>query len=57
MWKLQVVYGIGAENKSYKELLRMKPKAKIPASRVITLKAEEVVSRCVFSLFHGLNQT
>ncbi|XP_012786741.3 nuclear GTPase SLIP-GC [Ochotona princeps] len=41
MWKLQVVYGIGAENKSYEELLRMKPKAKIPASRVITLKAEE----------------
>lgn len=42
--KLQVVYGMGAENKSYKELLRAKPKAKIPTSRVITLKAEEVVS-------------
>nr|XP_051687746.1 nuclear GTPase SLIP-GC isoform X2 [Oryctolagus cuniculus] len=41
MCKLQVVYGMGAENKSYKELLRAKPKAKIPTSRIITLKAEE----------------
>ncbi|XP_047407529.1 nuclear GTPase SLIP-GC [Sciurus carolinensis] len=39
--KLQVVYGAGAERKDYEDLLRAKPKGKIPTSRVITLKAEE----------------
>ncbi|KAG8506317.1 Nuclear GTPase SLIP-GC [Galemys pyrenaicus] len=39
--KLQALYGHGAERRSYKELLRAKPKEKVPASRVITLKAEE----------------
>ncbi|XP_054431894.1 nuclear GTPase SLIP-GC [Pteronotus mesoamericanus] len=41
IWKLQMLYGDGAERKDYKELLRAKPKGKIPNSRVITLKAEE----------------
>ncbi|XP_008064704.1 nuclear GTPase SLIP-GC [Carlito syrichta] len=41
VWKLQMVYGNGAEIKSYEELLRAKPKGKIPTSRIITLKAEE----------------
>ncbi|XP_011542828.1 nuclear GTPase SLIP-GC isoform X4 [Homo sapiens] len=40
-WKLQMIYGNGAESKNYEELLRAKPKRKIPTSRVITLKAEE----------------
>lgn len=41
IWKLRMVYGTGAERKNYEELLRAKPKGKIPTSRVITLKAEE----------------
>ncbi|XP_049721639.1 nuclear GTPase SLIP-GC [Elephas maximus indicus] len=41
IWKLQVLYGNGAESKNYEELLRAKPKGKIPTSRIITLKAEE----------------
>ncbi|XP_043845901.1 nuclear GTPase SLIP-GC [Dromiciops gliroides] len=41
IWKLQVLYGNGAERKTYEELLRAQPRAKIPASRVITLKGEE----------------
>ncbi|XP_074144511.1 nuclear GTPase SLIP-GC isoform X2 [Sminthopsis crassicaudata] len=41
IWKLQVLYGNGAERKSYEELLRAKPRAKIPASRIITFKGEE----------------
>ncbi|XP_047616854.1 nuclear GTPase SLIP-GC [Phacochoerus africanus] len=41
IWKLQMLYGPGAERKSYEELLRAKPIGKIPPSRVITLKAEE----------------
>ncbi|XP_029801387.1 nuclear GTPase SLIP-GC isoform X1 [Suricata suricatta] len=41
IWKLQIVYGNGAERKNYEELLRAKPKGKIPTSRIITLKAEE----------------
>ncbi|XP_045391497.1 nuclear GTPase SLIP-GC isoform X1 [Lemur catta] len=41
IWKLQMVYGNGAESKSYEQLLRVKPKGKIPTSRIITLKAEE----------------
>uniref|UniRef100_A0A8C0PH42 Nuclear GTPase SLIP-GC n=3 Tax=Canis lupus familiaris TaxID=9615 RepID=A0A8C0PH42_CANLF len=41
IWKLQMFYGNGAERKSYEELLRAKPKGKIPTSRIITLKAEE----------------
>ncbi|XP_004630806.2 nuclear GTPase SLIP-GC [Octodon degus] len=41
IWKLQVVYGTGAERKSYEDLVRAKPKGKLPTSRVITLKAEE----------------
>ncbi|XP_011839298.1 PREDICTED: nuclear GTPase SLIP-GC [Mandrillus leucophaeus] len=40
-WKLQMIYGNGAASKNYEELLRAKPKRKIPTSRVITLKAEE----------------
>ncbi|XP_007517351.1 nuclear GTPase SLIP-GC [Erinaceus europaeus] len=40
-WKLQMLYGSGAERKSYEELLSVKPTAKIPTSRVITLKADE----------------
>ncbi|XP_020839654.2 LOW QUALITY PROTEIN: nuclear GTPase SLIP-GC [Phascolarctos cinereus] len=40
-WKLQVLYGNGAERKSCEELLRAKPRAKIPASRIITLKGGE----------------
>ncbi|XP_074240206.1 nuclear GTPase SLIP-GC isoform X3 [Saimiri boliviensis] len=39
--KLQMVYGNGAESKNYEELLKAKPKGKIPTCRVITLKAEE----------------
>lgn len=41
IWKLRMIYGTGAERKDYEELLRVKPKGKIPTSRVITLKAEE----------------
>lgn len=41
VWKLRMLYGDGAERKSYEELLRAKPRGKIPTSRVITLKAEE----------------
>ncbi|XP_070336725.1 nuclear GTPase SLIP-GC isoform X5 [Odocoileus virginianus] len=41
VWKLQKFYGNGAEGKSYEELLRAKPRGKIPTSRVISLKAEE----------------
>nr|XP_044986479.1 nuclear GTPase SLIP-GC [Jaculus jaculus] len=40
-WRLQMVYGPGAERRRYEDLLRTKPKGKIPTSRVITLKAEE----------------
>ncbi|KFO38079.1 hypothetical protein H920_00474 [Fukomys damarensis] len=40
-WKLKMVYGTGAERKNYEDLLRAKPRAKIPTSRIITLKAEE----------------
>ncbi|KAM8763808.1 nuclear GTPase SLIP-GC isoform 1-T1 [Rhynchonycteris naso] len=39
--KLQMLYGRGAERKNYEELLRAKPKRKIPTSRIITLKADE----------------
>lgn len=46
VWKLQMFYGNGAEEKSYEELLRAKPRGKIPTSRVISLKAEEVASKC-----------
>ncbi|XP_035887934.1 nuclear GTPase SLIP-GC isoform X2 [Phyllostomus discolor] len=41
VWKLRMLYGVGAERKSYEELLRAKPRGKIPTSRIITLKAEE----------------
>ncbi|KAK2494111.1 hypothetical protein MC885_003382 [Smutsia gigantea] len=41
IWKLQMLYGHGAERKSYEELLSIKPKGKVPTSRTITLKAEE----------------
>ncbi|XP_012663157.1 nuclear GTPase SLIP-GC isoform X1 [Otolemur garnettii] len=41
IWKLQMVYGNGAERKSYEQLLKVKPKGKIPTSRIISLKAEE----------------
>ncbi|XP_055969873.1 nuclear GTPase SLIP-GC [Sorex fumeus] len=40
LWKLQLVYGPGAEQRSYEELLRETPQ-NLPTSRVITLKAEE----------------
>ncbi|XP_032121235.1 nuclear GTPase SLIP-GC [Sapajus apella] len=40
-WKLQMIYGNGAESKNYEELLKAKPKGKIPTCRIITLKAEE----------------
>ncbi|XP_073911333.1 nuclear GTPase SLIP-GC isoform X3 [Castor canadensis] len=40
-WKLQMIYGTGAESRKYEDLLRAKPKGKIPTSRIITLKAEE----------------
>lgn len=55
IWKLQMLYGNGAERKNYEELLRAKPKGKIPTSRIITLKAEEVASR-FFSLFYHVSQ-
>ena len=55
IWKLQMLYGHGAERKSYEELLRAKPIGKIPPSRVITLKAEEVASQG-FSLFYHESQ-
>lgn len=55
IWKLQILYGNGAERKNYEELLRAKPKGKIPTSRIITLKAEEVASR-FFSLFYHESQ-
>ncbi|KAM5264102.1 nuclear GTPase SLIP-GC [Ctenodactylus gundi] len=41
IWKLQMVYGTRAERRSYEDLLRAKPRGKIPPSRIITLKAEE----------------
>ncbi|XP_075413318.1 nuclear GTPase SLIP-GC [Tenrec ecaudatus] len=41
IWKLQILYGPGAENKTYEELLKVKLKGKVPTSRIITLKAEE----------------
>ncbi|XP_051017003.1 nuclear GTPase SLIP-GC [Acomys russatus] len=40
-WKLQTLYGRGAERRHYEDLLRMKPRGRIPTSRTITLKAEE----------------
>ncbi|XP_077625848.1 nuclear GTPase SLIP-GC isoform X2 [Crocuta crocuta] len=46
IWKLQMLYGNGAERKNYEELLRAKPKGKIPTSRIITLKAEETIDKC-----------
>ncbi|XP_014645404.1 PREDICTED: nuclear GTPase SLIP-GC isoform X3 [Ceratotherium simum simum] len=46
IWKLQMLYGNGAEKKNYEELLRAKPKGKIPTSRIITLKAEETIDKC-----------
>lgn len=52
IWKLQMIYGNGAERKNYEELLRAKPKGKIPTSRIITLKAEEVASRYLFFFCH-----
>lgn len=52
IWKLQMLYGNGAERKTYEELLRVKPKVKIPTSRIITLKAEEVASRYFFFIYH-----
>lgn len=53
VWKLQMLYGNGAERKTYEELLRAKPKGKIPTSRIISLKAEEVVaSRYFFFIYH-----
>lgn len=55
IWKLQMLYGNGAERKNYEELLRAKPKGKIPTSRIITLKAEEVASR-FFPLFYHVSQ-
>lgn len=39
--KLQMLYGRGAERRPYEDLLRTKPRARIPTSRTITLKAEE----------------
>ncbi|XP_008769028.1 nuclear GTPase SLIP-GC [Rattus norvegicus] len=39
--KLQMLYGHGADRKHYEDLLRMKPRGRIPTSRTITLKAEE----------------
>lgn len=47
-WKLQMLYGHGAERRHYEDLLRMKPRGRIPTSRTITLKAEEVVARLIF---------
>ncbi|XP_006864494.1 PREDICTED: nuclear GTPase SLIP-GC [Chrysochloris asiatica] len=41
LWKLQMIYGNGAESKNYEELLKAKPKGKIPTSKIITLKAEK----------------
>ncbi|XP_042553787.1 nuclear GTPase SLIP-GC isoform X2 [Dipodomys spectabilis] len=41
VWKLQVVYGAGAEGREYEDLLRVRPQVKIPPSRVILLQAEE----------------
>lgn len=42
--KLQMLYGHGAERRHYEDLLKMKPRGRIPTSRIITLKAEEVMS-------------
>ncbi|XP_076786945.1 nuclear GTPase SLIP-GC isoform X1 [Arvicanthis niloticus] len=39
--KLQILYGHGAERRRYEDLLRVKPRGRIPNSRTITLKAEE----------------
>lgn len=56
IWKLQMFYGNGAERKNYEELLRAKPKGKIPTSRIITLKAEEVALRFLyFIMSHKYN--
>lgn len=54
IWKLRIVYGTGAERRDYEELLRAKPKGKIPTSRVITLKAEEVggFRTCSLHFYH-----
>ncbi|XP_069872845.1 nuclear GTPase SLIP-GC isoform X4 [Dipodomys merriami] len=41
VWKLQVVYGAGAEGREYEDLLRVRPQVKIPPSRVILLQAQE----------------
>ncbi|XP_004682590.1 PREDICTED: nuclear GTPase SLIP-GC [Condylura cristata] len=41
LWKLRALYGRGAERRGFEELLRAKPKGKIPTSRTITLKADE----------------
>lgn len=46
--KLQMLYGRGAEQRPYEDLLRTKPRVRIPTSRTITLKAEEVMSRFIF---------
>ena len=55
VWKLQMFYGNGAEGKSYEELLRAKPRGKIPTSRVISLKAEEVASNVSLMSLKGNN--
>ncbi|XP_052047129.1 nuclear GTPase SLIP-GC isoform X2 [Apodemus sylvaticus] len=39
--KLQMLYGHGAEKRHFEDLLRVKPRGRIPTSRIITLKAEE----------------
>lgn len=49
--KLQILYGHGAERRRYEDLLRVKPRGRIPNSRTITLKAEEVVSRFIFLFY------
>lgn len=46
--KLQMLYGRGAERRPYEDLLRTKPRVRIPTCRTITLKAEEVMSRFIF---------
>ena len=55
VWKLQMFYGNGAEGKSYEDLLRAKPRGKIPTSRVISLKAEEVASNVSLMSLEGNN--
>ncbi|XP_076401344.1 nuclear GTPase SLIP-GC isoform X2 [Peromyscus maniculatus bairdii] len=44
--KLQMLYGHGAERRHYEDLLKMKPRGRIPTSRIITLKAEETIDKC-----------